>query len=262
MTVQTLSISLVQSATHWHDPAANRAMFDRWLAQVPERSEIVLLPEMFSTGFTMASREQAETMDGPTVSWLIEAAARTGKTLCGSLVIAAENGHDYVNRLVWVPPDGAITSYDKRHRFRMASEHKHYAAGQERVVVSHRGVRILLQVCYDLRFPVFARNRDDYDLYLIVANWPAARQHHWNTLLAARAIENQCYVVAVNRVGDDGAGVSYGGGSGIYNFQGEAEVVQFDDEAVLTGELDLTAQAAYRQDFPAWQDADAFTLQP
>jgi len=260
-----VTVSLIQSATHWHDPAANRELFDNWLVQVPQEAEIVLLPEMFSTGFTMASAEQAETMDGPTVSWLIAAARVSGKTLCGSIVVAlpaADSAPQYVNRLLWVTPEGEVTTYDKRHRFRMADEHLHYAAGQERVVVTHKGVRILLQVCYDLRFPVFARNRCDYDVYLLVANWPAARQHHWNTLLAARAIENQCYVVAVNRVGEDGNGVVYGGGSGIYNYQGEADVLSFETEEVLSGQLDLAAQASYRKAFPAWQDADEFQLEP
>lgn len=265
MASESLKVSLVQTATHWHAPAANRDMFDRWLQSIPPDSEIVLLPEMFSTGFTMASASQAEAMDGPTISWLVEAAQRTGKTLCGSVVVGLSDGgaeRRFVNRLLWVTPAGEITTYDKRHRFRMANEHLHYAAGSDRVVVEHRGIRILLQVCYDLRFPVFSRNRGDYDVYLLVANWPAARQHHWNTLLAARAIENQCYVVAVNRVGADGNGISYDGGSGIYNFQGEPDVVSFGDETVLSGELDLVGQAAYREAFPAWQDADRFRLEP
>jgi len=260
-----LNVSMIQSTTHWHDPEANRRMFDHWLDQVPDASEIVLLPEMFSTGFTMASRDQAETMQGPTVSWLKEAASRCGKTLCGSVVIelaaSGSTSARWVNRLLWVQPTGEVTSYDKRHRFRMAGEHEHYDAGAQRVVVRHNGVRILLQICYDLRFPVFSRNRDDYDVYLIVANWPAARQQHWNTLLAARAIENQCYVVAANRVGIDGNEVEYSGGSGIYNYQGEAEQIAFDTECVLSGELDLDGQAQYRSDFPAWQDADGFSLE-
>ncbi len=260
-TATQLRISMIQTATHWHDPAANRTMFDDWFARVPEDTEVIVLPEMFSTGFTMDSGNQAETMDGATVAWMAEAARGLQKTLCGSVVIALDRERTRcVNRLLWVTPDGSISSYDKRHRFRMAGEHEHYEAGQERVIVNHRGVRILLQVCYDLRFPVFARNRGDYDLYLIAANWPAARMHHWNTLLAARAIENQCYVAAVNCVGTDGNGISYAGGSGFYNYQGEAGSLLFDDPGVVTGQLDFAAQAAYRKSFPAWQDADAFTL--
>jgi len=260
MSAATLKVCMVQTATHWHDAPANRTMFDEWLEQIPQDAELVLLPEMFSTGFTMAASEQAELMDGPTVSWLTATAKRLNKTLCGSVVIASDNGRKQCsNRLLWVTPSG-LTYYDKRHRFRMAGEHEHFEAGQDRVVVTHNGVRILLQVCYDLRFPVFARNRDDYDVYLIVANWPAARQQHWNTLLAARAIENQCYVVAVNCVGTDGNGVSYRGGSGIYSFTGEPQNRLFDDAGIVTGELDLAALEAYRQSFPAWQDADGFVL--
>ena len=142
----------------------------------------------------------------------------------------------------------------------MAGEHEHYTAGTDRVVVRHGEARILLQVCYDLRFPVFARNRNDYDLLLIVANWPAARQHHWDTLLAARAIENQCYVVAVNCVGEDGNGVSYSGGSAIYDFNGIAQIIDHGAEVVLTDRIDLQALNEYRATFPAWQDADSFSL--
>lgn len=261
MANKTLKISMVQTATHWHNPAANRAMFDDWLQQIPSDSEIVMLPEMFSTGFTMASSEQAETMAGPTLSWLVAAAKELNKTLCGSVVIATDDSHmQCLNRLLWVTPEGEVTCYDKRHRFRMAGEHKYFEAGEERVVVTHNGVRLLLQVCYDLRFPVFARNRGDYDVYLIVANWPAARQQHWNTLLAARAIENQCYVAAVNCVGTDGNDVSYSGGSGIFSFSGEPQSQLFDEPGIINGELDLAALEAYRKAFPAWQDADSFSL--
>ena len=259
--LSSLNLAMVQTPTHWHDPAANREMFDSWLEQIPAEAEIVLLPEMFSTGFTMDSGEQSEQVDGPTTRWLVEAARNTGKTLCGSVVVALDNACSHcVNRLLWVTPDGEISTYDKRHRFRMAGEHEHYEAGTERVIVDHRGIRILLQVCYDLRFPVFSRNRDDYDVYLIVANWPAARAYHWNTLLAARAIENQCYVVAVNRIGTDGNDVVYSGGSGIYNFLGEADVSLFNEAGVVAGSLDMDAQRAYRERFPAWQDADDLTL--
>ncbi|MEM7216762.1 MAG: amidohydrolase [Pseudomonadota bacterium] len=256
--MSTLTVSFVQSETRWHDPAANRALFDRALADVPTEAELVVLPEMFSTGFTMASREQAEPMDGPTVAWLRERAAQRGQVLTGSVVI--EEGGAYWNRLLWVTPAGDVTSYDKRHRFRMAGEHEHYSAGSARVVVRLGAVRVLLAVCYDLRFPVFARNRNDFDLYLIVANWPAARQSHWDTLLRARAIENQAFVVGVNRVGTDGNEVAYGGGSAAIDFQGEPLVAPGDAAGVFTARLDLAALADYRGAFPAWQDADDFTL--
>ena len=256
-----LGVCLVQTAPHWHDPQANRQLFDHWFDRVPDAAEIVVLPEMFSTGFTMASKEQAEPIDGPTTRWLVAAAHKLGKTLCGSVVIARDDsGERFANRLLWVTPQGEVTHYDKRHRFRMAGEHQHYDAGEERVVVVRRGVRILLQVCYDLRFPVFARNRGDYDVYLLVANWPAVRQQHWQTLLAARAIENQCYVVAVNRTGTDGNDVHYRGGSTIYGYDGEVNERLVDREGLVSGHLDMAAQRAYREEFPAWQDADAFTI--
>jgi predicted amidohydrolase len=246
-------------------------MFDDWLAQVPQDSQLVVLPEMFSTGFTMAASEQAETMDGPTVAWLRAAARRLGKHICGSVVIAAAG--KYRNRLLWCDPTGALRYYDKRHRFRMAGEHEQFAAGDERVVVQIGATRILLQVCYDLRFPVFARNLNDYDIYLIVANWPAARQAHWHALLAARAIENQCFVAAVNCVGEDGNGVVYAGGSALYNFQGQSlalsagsetqkqtQAMSGAREAVFSAALNLDELHSYRSTFPAWQDADAFRI--
>jgi len=267
--VHTLTVSLIQTQTHWHNPAANRKMFDDWLTQVPPDSQLVVLPEMFSTGFTMAASEQAEPMDGPTVAWLRAAARRLNKHVCGSVVIA-EAG-EYHNRLLWCDPTGVISCYDKRHRFRMAGEHEHFAAGNERVVVQIGATRILLQVCYDLRFPVFARNLNDYDVYLIVANWPAARQYHWQALLAARAIENQCFVAALNCVGEDGNDVVYAGGSALLDFQGqplvlnaglqtEAVATTGAREAVFTAALNLDELHAYRTTFPAWQDADAFRI--
>ncbi len=259
--MRSLTIDLVQTATHWHDPAANRALFDRAFEQLSPRSELVVLPEMFSTGFTMASTEVAETMDGPTVAWLRTAAARLGRTLCGSVVI--ESGGRFLNRFLWVAPDGGIGCYDKRHRFRMAGEHQHYAAGSERVVFRIGPWRILPLVCYDLRFPVWLRNREamDYDLLLAVANWPAPRQVAWNTLLRARAIENLSYAVGVNIVGVDGNGVHYGGGSAAYDFQGRVLTEADDRPALLTVTLDGDALENHRREFPAWQDADRFQIQ-
>lgn len=258
--MQPLTVDLVQTATHWHDPAANRAHFDRCFDELSPHSELVVLPEMFSTGFTMASASVAEPMDGPTVAWLRGAAARLGRTVCGSLVIVEAGRH--FNRFLWVAPDGATGIYDKRHRFRMAGEHEHYAAGTERVVFQLGPWRILPLVCYDLRFPVWLRNRDglDYDLMLAVANWPAPRQTAWNTLLRARAIENLAYAAGVNIVGTDGNGVHYGGGSAAYDFQGRVLAEADDQPAVLTVTFDGAALTAHRRDFPAWQDADRFEI--
>ncbi len=256
--MSALTVSVIQSRTHWHDPAANRAMFDIWFEEVPDATDLIVLPEMFSTGFTMASTEVAEPMDGETVAWMKASAQRLGKTLCGSVVIEEEGA--YFNRLLWVPPGGEITSYDKRHLFRMANETDHYTAGDTRVVVSIKGVRVCLSVCYDLRFPVWLRNRDDYDVLLVVANWPAARLAAWTTLLQARAIENLSYVVGVNIIGEDGAGVKYAGGSAVYDPLGNALLPPSSKSEVATAVLNLDALTEHRAAFPAWRDADGFTL--
>jgi predicted amidohydrolase len=265
--VQPLTLSLIQTATRWHDPAANRLLFEAWLAQVPADTDLVVLPEMFSTGFTMASAEVAEDTAGPTLTWLGEQARLHDKTLCGSLVVAEEGG--YFNRFVWMPPGGSRVFYDKRHRFRMAGEHLHYAAGSRRVIVECNGWRILPLVCYDLRFPVWLRNRrqgdaqnyePEYDLLLCVANWPAARRLAWQTLLRARAIENLCYAAGVNVVGTDGNGVDYSGDSGVYGPEGQQLLDAASGAGVFTATLDGEALNAYRGGFPAWQDADEFEL--
>ena len=256
--MQPLTVSLIQTDTRWHDPAANRARFDRWFEAVPDAAQLVVLPEMFSTGFTMASAEVAEPMDGPTVAWMRDRAADLGRTLCGSVVI--EDGGRCFNRFLWVAPDGTLECYDKRHRFRMAGEHEHYDAGSRRRVMRLGEWRILPLVCYDLRFPVWLRNRGDYDLLLAVANWPAPRQNAWNALLRARAIENLAYAAGVNIVGTDGNGVPYTGGSAVYDPEGRALAEAEDSASLLTVTLDGEALAEYRERFPAWQDADDFEL--
>jgi len=258
--MQPLTLSLIQTGVHWHDASANRTMFNEWFEKVPRSSQVIVLPEMFNSGFSMSSQRVAETMTGPTLGWLREQARRLDKIVCGSLVIETERG--YFNRFVWVQPDGAVTSYDKRHLFRMAAEHKHYQPGGEHIIVKVGGWRICPLVCYDLRFPVWFRNRGDSDLLLCVANWPAARQRAWNTLLQARAIENLTYAVGVNRVGTDGNGVSYRGGTAAYDFQGETLLEIFDEAAIETLVLDAGALKHYRESFPAWQDADQFSLDP
>ena len=256
--MQSLNLSLIQTHTQWHDASANRALFDDWLTQIPANTHVVMLPEMFSTGFTMHSAEVAETMSGPTVAWMRDNAARLRSVLCGSVVI--EEGGDYFNRFIWAMPDGTLSTYDKRHRFRMAGEHEHYQAGARREVFEVAGWRVCPFVCYDLRFPVWLRNRQDYDLLLCVANWPAARQSAWNTLLRARAIENQCYVAAVNIIGVDGNEVAYGGGSAAYAADGEVLVEHFDEPAMINVSLDMDRLNGLRKSFPVWQDADRFSV--
>ncbi len=254
-----LKVAIVQTHTHWHDPAANRAMFDIWFDDVPAGADLIVLPEMFSTGFTMASAEVAETMEGETVRWMQQRAGELGKTLCGSVVIEA--GGAYFNRMLWVPPDGRISFYDKRHLFRMAGETEHYQPGSDRVIVRINDMRVCLAVCYDLRFPVWLRNRGDYDVLLVVANWPAARVGAWTALLRARAIENQAYAVGVNIVGTDGAEVAYSGGSAVFDPQGQVVLAPSPKAEVVAAELDLEALEDYRRAFPAWQDADEFQLE-
>ena len=252
-----MRVALVQAAPVWHDPVANRELFGRMIDAIDRDVDLVVLPEMFSTGFTMGSSEVAETMAGETVSWMRGQATQRDLTVVGSVVV--EDGSCF-NRLVWMPPDGRATTYDKRHLFRMAGEHEHYAAGRKRVVATIGSWRVCLSICYDLRFPVWLRCRNDYDLLLCVANWPSARQSAWNTLLHARAVENQCYVAAVNRTGTDGNSIEYRGGSAVYDWNGVALAAGTDHPAVLYASLDLDAVRAYRQDFPAWRDADEFRV--
>ena len=252
-----LQVKLLQSALHWQDAEANRQAFTALLAEC-SGADLVLLPEMFSSGFSMQSADIAEP-EGDTLAWLQRQAALHQMALCGSVATRTDNG--CVNRCYFVMPDGAVHFYDKKHLFRMAGEHQAYRAGTERVVVQYRGWRLLLQVCYDLRFPVFSRSRNDYDIALYVANWPAARSHAWRTLLQARAIENQAYVLGCNRVGQDGNNIAYRGDSLIVYYLGQplADLAP-DQPGVLTAELDLTALRQYRQQFPAYLDADDFRL--
>lgn len=256
--MRALTISLIQTATHWHDPAANREMFEGLLAEVPGETNLVLLPEMFSTGFTMDSVEVAESMQGETVGWLRAQAERLDKALCGSVVI--EEAGAYFNRFLCAMPDGALICYDKRHRFRMAGEHEHYQAGGEKVVFEVNGWRICPMVCYDLRFPVWFRNKGEYDALVCVANWPAPRRQAWQTLLRARAIENQVYVAAVNIVGRDGNGVEYAGGSAVYGPAGDTIIEVFDTQQIVTRVLNPETLMTLREEFPVWQDADGFKL--
>jgi predicted amidohydrolase len=212
---------------------------------------------MFTTGFTM-NTSLAETMDGPTVQWMKQQAGTIDAAMYGSVIIS--DGQRTYNRGLFVTPDGSVKHYDKRHLFRMAEEIRHFAPGRERVVVEWRGWRVLLQICYDLRFPVFARNRSDYDLSIYVANWPEARRYPWSQLLIARAIENQCYVLGANRVGMDGMGHHYTGDSAVVDPRGEVMNVASGREVVLSSTLNAEALLDFRAKFPVGSDADAFEL--
>lgn len=255
--MQDLRVTIVQSMLHWEDAAANRAMFSAKLHTLKGTTDLVVLPEMFTTGFSMRSTELAEDMSGATVQWMGEQAKAIDAALYGSVIIS-ESGK-FFNRGLFVKPDGEVTVYDKRHLFRFANETDHYSAGTERVVVEWGGWRILLQICFDLRFPVFARNRSDYDAVLYVANWPEARRFPWSQLLIARAIENQCYVAGVNRVGMDGKGIHYTGDSVVIDPRGATiGQVESSQEGASTITLDRTALEDFREKFPVAKEADDF----
>ncbi|MGH8213798.1 MAG: amidohydrolase [Rhodanobacteraceae bacterium] len=262
--MQALNISLVQGSTRWHDPAGNREYYGSLIAPLHGRSDLVVLPETFTSGFSNEAIAQAETMDGATMAWLREQSKALDAAITGSVQLRV--GDDVFNRLLFVTPDGEVRQYDKRHLFRYADEHKRYAAGRERLIVEWRGWRICPLVCYDLRFPVYSRNRHstggfDYDLLVYVANWPSPRAYAWSTLLRARAIENLCYVAGVNRVGTDGNGHEYIGASAVLDFLGAPLSQDSDQELVTTTTLSMPELIAHRERFPAWMDADAFTLE-
>ena len=261
-----LRVSLVQADTVWHDPAANRAMYADLIAPLAGRTDLVLLPETFTSGFSNEALASAEGMDGPTVAWIRDQARQLGAVVTGSVQI--REGQGVYNRLLWATPDGGLEHYDKRHLFRMAKEHERYASGRARLTVELKGWRVCPLVCYDLRFPVFIRNRYgveaperfDYDLLLFVANWPSPRRYAWQTLLRARAIENLSYVAAVNRVGTDGNGHPYSGDSVALDFLGQP-LLEFGAQVqVATTTLSAAALAGHRERFPAQLDADRFDL--
>lgn len=264
--MQDLRISLVQGATRWHDPAGNRDYYGDLIVPLHGTTDLVLLPETFTSGFSNDAIDQAEGMDGPTVAWLREQARALDAAIAGSVQIRTDDG--VFNRMFFATPDGGLRHYDKRHLFRYAREHERYAGGRERITVDYRGWRICPLVCYDLRFPVFARNRFDverkdaldYDLLLFVANWPAARAYAWKTLLRARAIENLCFVAGLNRVGSDGNNIGYAGDSAVIDFLGHPLSECSDQEVVTTTTLQASELSAHRAHFPAMLDGDAFSL--
>ncbi len=255
--MQDLTVTIVQDVLDWEDAAANRARMAAHIA-ASGASDLIVLAEMFSTGFTMTPERCAETMDGPTVSWMREQATGSGAALAGSLVI--DDDGRYVNRFVFMRPDGEAVTYDKRHRFALAGEDRHYEAGETRVRLDYRGWRIIPLVCYDLRFPVWCRYPATCDLMLFVANWPSPRRHAWSTLLQARAIENQCYVAGVNRVGRDHNDKHYSGDSVILDHYGEALVECADRTTTATATLSASQLATDRERLPFYRDADEFEI--
>ena len=253
-----LRVSLVQTDLVWEDPTANCAALEEKLSDLAGKTDVIVLPEMFATGFSMTPHG-AEIGRGPVLQWMQIQANRLGALVVGSLKVKQQN--DFFNRLYAVHPDGTFTSYDKRHLFRMGGEHEFYQSGDQQVIVSYKGWNIALFVCYDLRFPVWSRNVGlAYDAAIYVANWPAPRANAWRTLLQARAIENLSYVVGVNRVGTDANNLSYAGDSLLVDFKGGLQLDLQAQDQILTSELSAFELAEFRAKFPAHLDADAFSL--
>lgn len=260
MIQETINIKVLQLDLAWENPAANRAKIDQLLQNADEKTDVVFLPEMFSTGFSMNVSELAEMMDGETIQWMKERCHEHQLALCGSLIIN-DNGQFY-NRLLFVEPSGEIQFYNKRHLFTMGNEESHFQKGTERLIVQYKGWRICPLICYDLRFPVWSRNRNEYDLLVYSANWPTNRKDVWNTLLKARAIENQCYVVGANRVGTDGQMIRYSGNSQIFDAKGNSlDGLNDDDEVIVSSVLSYTELVKFRDSFPVLNDADSFSLE-
>ncbi len=254
-----LRITLAQVDLIWENPALNRLNLEILLTQLSGNCDIVVLPETFSTGFTMRHELYAEPMDGPTVHWMRLLAKSTQIAICGTILIS-ENDQTY-NRFIFVTPDNQLTSYDKRHLFTMGGESTGLSEGNNRVVLNYLGWRIALYTCYDIRFPVWCRNQKDTDLMIFSANWPESRIVVWDILLKARAIENQVYVAGVNRIGTDGNGIRYSGSSQLVNARGELLTqLPGSSENLLTFEISLKSLKEFRLKFPVSNDSDHFVL--
>lgn len=253
-----MKVALIQTHLKWENALENRSHLAQKITGFLEQVDLIVLPEMFSTGFTMNPKLVAEKMDGETITWLMHLAKAKNCAITGSLVIE-ENGN-YYNRMVFVFPEGKIEYYDKRHLFTLAGEDKEFTAGSEKKIFAYKGWKICLQVCYDLRFPVFSRNVEQYDLLIYVANWPATRANAWNVLLQARAIENMTYVVAVNRIGTDENNNHYNGDSQVIDSIGNFTLEPHQSEGVYIVELDKEEQERNRKKFAFLNDADHFQL--
>ncbi|WP_039913561.1 amidohydrolase [Cellvibrio mixtus] len=254
--MENLKVTLVQQTITPNDPQKNLDHFSQAMNAISS-TDLIVLPEVFTTGFCASARNYAEAVGGRAYQWMHAQAVKHQAVITGSLVV--KEGDIYFNRMVWMRPDGTYAEYDKRHLFRMAGEHTRYAMGSRRLLVELKGWRILPLICYDLRFPVWSRNRNDYDLAIYVANWPSARALHWNRLLQVRAIENLSYVVGVNRVGMDEAEQHYAGDSSVYGPAGEVIATSQESE-LISVELYAERLQEYREKFPAHLDMDKFEL--
>ena len=262
--MQPLTISIIQTNLHWENKTANLVMFEQKIKAIEALTEIVVLPEMFSTGFSMNNELLAEDMNGETVSWMKRVAAENKIILTGSIII--KENESFYNRLIWMLPNGEYGVYDKRHLFGYGNETEYYSPGNKRLIASVKGWKINLQICYDLRFPVWARQNPidkseaEYDVLIYVANWPERRSHAWKTLLCARGIENQCYVVGVNRVGDDGNKIYHSGNSMVVDPAGAVLYHKADDEDTFTITLEKENLIEIRNKLPFLKDGDNFSI--
>jgi len=288
--MQDLFVTVIQTDLYWENPTANLANLEEKIAQINTHTDLIILPEMFNTGFTMKTKQVAEPMNFTTFKWLRQQAKKANAVVTGSFIV--KEGEQYFNRLIWMRPDGSFEKYDKRHLFRMGNEHLTFTGGTERIIVELKGWKICPLICYDLRFPVWSRNSQvksqmlkvrsqnleiqaenfpdpqlttydslTYDLIIYIANWPSARSQVWDTLLQARAIENQSYCIGVNRVGNDGMGLHYSGNSAVIDFKGNPIFYQKDTEVVHNHVLSLQELSDFRNKFPAYLDADEFTIE-
>lgn len=253
-----MNVTLIQSDLFWENKSSNITYFTKCIDEIKEQTDLIMLPEMFSTGFTMNTKTFAEPMNGEVVEWMKETAKRNNAAICGSLII--EENNKFYNRFVWVDAEGKLFHYDKKHLFRMGDENNNYTSGNDRIIIDYKGFKIFPLVCYDLRFPVWMNRTKffDYDLIIIVANWPERRSLAWKTLLQARAVENQCYVAAVNRTGNDGNGMYHSGDSSIINPKGEIIFQKSDETFVKTFSLNINDAIEWRKLFPVIEDADNF----
>lgn len=265
--MKNILVSIIQTSLHWQNRAANLSHFEKLMVQI-DKSNLIVLPEMFTSGFTMQAAQVADLANGEVLQWMQKMASKKEAVITGSVVVEEEG--KFYNRLLWVNPDGTFEYYNKRHLFRMANENEHYEEGKTRLITRQNDWRICPLVCYDLRFPAWSRNvnwnqnferNHQYELLIYVANWPEKRSHAWKSLLVARAIENQCYVIGVNRIGLDGNEIPYAGDSMIVNPLGEIiSKTKPNEESVETLSLNLNELIDYRASFPAINDADEFEM--
>lgn len=256
--MSNIKVTIVQSPIYWENIDKNIEMFSGKLDKFKGKTDLIVLPEMFTTGFTMNAEKNAESMKGKAVGFLKEYSKKLNSYICGSVII--KSGNKIFNRLILASPSGKIQFYDKRHLFRMAKEHTKYSPGKKQLIVKIKNWRIAFFICYDLRFPVWCRNKNNYDAAVFSSNWPMERNYYWKNLLLARAIENQCYVIGVNRTGKDGNGYEFSGDSAVISPFGKYVIDAKNKQGIFTAELDMNALDKFRKKFPVHKDADKFKI--